>query len=131
MKRLWRSTAWQWGGGAILAAFACLFAPRTAFATCGDYLHILPAGASAPSAEADKQDAPKPSPAAPCRGSNCSRGSEPVVPPSAPPAPTQPPTDLILTLDSECDHPGSGIVELSSDGRSSCNPLSIFHPPRS
>jgi hypothetical protein len=108
---------------AALALGALLFAgdPPSAAASCGDYVHIVPPGQTAPDTDP---------PTKPCSGPGC-REAPPAPMPTPPPAPTTVSAhDAILTaLLSPVPSGASWTwVEMSL---SPCGATTaIFHPPR-
>jgi hypothetical protein len=122
-RRVARLSTW-----AILALGGWLLvgaAPK-AEASCGDYVHILPAGQ--PAADVDPA---APAPQKPCSGPGC-REAPPAPMPAPPPAPTttvQPHDAVLATLPSAAPPLGTWVFSETSLvlQRSA---TSIFHPPR-
>ena len=128
--------------GALKAALAVLavaaLSPTKAAASCGDYLHVLPPGETAPPAAAagmpgqDQGDRATPQPVrCPCRGPDCSQRSELPLLPTAP-APTTSPNQLEAILAAEPEADADRAVPLRGDSPTlpSAHPSSVFHPPR-
>jgi hypothetical protein len=104
-----------------------LFASATrATASCGDYVHILPAGQTAPEGEHPPTDQP-----CPCRGPSC--GKTPVTPAAPSPAPVQTLTqtaDALLTPSDEDNSTRSTTLTDTADRTPGGAADPIFHPPR-
>jgi hypothetical protein len=107
--------------------------PDRAAASCGDYVHILAPGQTAPDAKGVSPDRPaKSAPACPCRGPECSKGSYPPALPGAPaPAPTgQSQLDAVLHADAQPDAGAGSLIGTESLFLPAPFPSSVFHPPR-
>lgn len=100
-----------------------LAANATARATCGDYVHVLPPGATSE----QPADGPKP---CPCQGPSC--GQQPATPAPVPVSTTQltHPSDAILVLANDVEPTSVAFLGDQDVSASAGSRLSIFHPPR-
>jgi hypothetical protein len=110
-----------------------MFAPAGAQASCGDYVHVMPAKVVNSSTSEDGStagDSSNQTTPCHCRGANCSRAPEPIAP-SAPVSSKLPPqTDAILS--SAAMQPAVAPPAVAEDSNSLPVTISssIFHPPR-
>lgn len=105
----------------LIVPTVLLLTGATASASCGDYVHVLPAGVAT--------GAPAP-PKAPCRGPNCQDAPRHPPAPAPTTAPSTAPQDAVLA---------SFVTIDAAEGRwplAECFPVphhvpsGIFHPPR-
>lgn len=96
--------------------------------SCGDYVHILPAGQNVTAPEGEH---PPPERPCPCHGPSC--GKAPVTPASPSPAPVQTQTqtaDAILTPSDEGNPTCATSLTDSAERTPGGAADPIFHPPR-
>jgi hypothetical protein len=111
----------------VAAVVLLTAAGSSASASCGDYVHVLPAGVSAPA-----EPQPQPPADCPCKHGRCDKAPAPVPPPPTPPGSVGGPThDAVLDAVAAESQSATGYVRDFGRDLVRRSPSAIFHPPRS
>jgi hypothetical protein len=112
----------------LLAAVVLLAASAsTASASCGDYVHVLPAGLSVGEPSTDR-----PLPVSPCSQGRCEKAPAPTTPSPAPAGASGGQVLEAVLASVDAIQPTRAAFGTDSDSQLPCRfPSAIFHPPRS